>query len=84
MSGTGKPFDQEERETLRSLHADNWTDGRIARAMRRCRRTIIRQREAMGLSAVEHPAKRDRLGDRLIRASYIQRMRTIRQAVRDG
>lgn len=48
--------------------------------MKCSRRTIIRQRQAMGLERVEHPEKEGRLGETLIKASYIRRLRAASQA----
>lgn len=47
-----KVWTAQDDEDLRYWHACRYTDGRIARKMRCCRRTILRQREALGLRAV--------------------------------
>ena len=47
-----KVWTAQDDEDLRYWHACRYTDGRIARKLGCCRRTILRQREAMGLAAV--------------------------------
>lgn len=53
-----KVWTSQDDEDLRYWHAFRYTDGRIARKLGCSRRTILRQREAIGLRAVEHPAGR--------------------------
>lgn len=48
-----KVWTEEDNEALRYFHGCRYTDGRIARKLECSRRTILRQREAIGLSAVE-------------------------------
>lgn len=57
-----KVWTAQDDEDLRYWHACRLTDGRIAKKMGCCRRTVLRQREAMGLVAVGHPKRIDRFG----------------------
>lgn len=51
-----KVWTAQDDEDLRYWHGCRLTDGRIARKLGCCRRTILRQREAACLGAVRHPA----------------------------
>lgn len=57
MLTSRKVWTGEDDEALRYWHAFKLTDGRIARRLGCSRRTILRQREAIGLKAVGHPAR---------------------------
>lgn len=74
-----KKWTDQDTEELRELRARNWTDERIAKRLDAVRITILRRREAMGLGRCEHPKKRDRLGDRMIRLDYMRRAKPGRQ-----
>lgn len=50
-----KVWTAQDDEDLRYWHAFRYTDGKIARKLGCCRRTVLRQREAMDLCAVNHP-----------------------------
>ena len=50
-----KVWTAQDDEDLRYWHACRYTDGRIAKKLGCCRRTVLRQREAIGLRAVDHP-----------------------------
>lgn len=50
-----KVWTAEDDEDLRYFHGCRWTDERIARKLGCCRRTVLRQRSAMDLCAVNHP-----------------------------
>lgn len=50
-----KVWTAQDDEDLRCWHACRYTDGRIAHKLTCSRTTIIRQRQAMGLSAIRHP-----------------------------
>ena len=54
-----KAWTSQDDEDLRYWHACRLTDGRIARKLGCCRRTILRQREAFGLPAVDHPKRQN-------------------------
>lgn len=54
-----KLWTAQDDEDLRYWHAFKYTDGRIAKKLGCCRRTVLRQREAMGLIAVSHPKGRN-------------------------
>lgn len=56
-----KAWTADDTEALAYWHASRLTDGRIALKLHCCRRTILRQRDAMGLRAVAHPNRRDGL-----------------------
>jgi len=47
-----KVWTTQDDEDLRYWHACRYTDGRIAKKLGCCRRTVLRQREAMGLTAI--------------------------------
>jgi hypothetical protein len=51
-----KTWTEDDTEALRYWHGCRPTDGRIARKLRCCRRTVLRQREAAGLTAVHRGA----------------------------
>lgn len=53
-----KVWTTQDDEDLKYWWACRYTDGRIAKKLGCCRRTILRQREAMGLGAVDHPNRR--------------------------
>lgn len=52
---TPRSVAQQDGEDLRYCHACKYTDGRIARRLGCCRRTVLRQRETIRLGAVDHP-----------------------------
>lgn len=52
-----KVWTAEDDEALRYWHAFKFTDGRIAKKLGCSRWTVLRQREAMGLRAVDHPGR---------------------------
>lgn len=60
-----KVWTQEDDEDLRYWHACRYTDGRIAKKLGCSRRTVLRQREAMGLRAVSNTWRTGRLGNQL-------------------
>lgn len=47
-----KVWTAEDDEALRYWHGWKYTDGRIARKLRCCRRTVLRQRGAMNLPPI--------------------------------
>lgn len=54
-----KVWTAEDTEALQYFHGCRWPDRRIAKRLKCSRRTILRQREAVGLRAVNHPRRQN-------------------------
>lgn len=63
-----KVWTAEDDGDLRYWHALGYTDGRIAWKLGCCRRTVLRQRETMGLRAADHPGRGRDSGERKVPA----------------
>ena len=64
----------EDYEALRYWHACRYTDGRIAKKLGCCRRTVLRQRESIGLIAIVCEGRRSKANFAILKAAPAHQM----------